>query len=97
MAVYLIECRICGEQYTYSTKTKFRSLTNIYKSTHQKFISKKEVPNQTLKQKRFHEHYFTESHTSIDTLKELKPKSRKVMKSYSGLFLIQLPLIRTSP
>ena len=69
---------------------------HIKKSTHQKFISKKEVPNQTLKQKRFHEHYFTESHTSIDTLKELKPKSRKIIKSYSGLSLIQLPLIRTS-
>ena len=25
MAVYLIECEICGEHYTGSTKTKFRS------------------------------------------------------------------------
>ena len=27
MAVYLIECHICGQQYTGSTKTKFRSST----------------------------------------------------------------------
>ena len=30
MAVYLIECEICGEQYTGSTKTKFRSRANNY-------------------------------------------------------------------
>ena len=28
MAVYLIECKICSEQYTESTKTKFRSRAN---------------------------------------------------------------------
>ena len=28
MAVYLIECEICGEQYTCSTKTNFRSRAN---------------------------------------------------------------------
>ena len=33
MAVYSIECEICGEQYTGSTKTKFRSRANNYKST----------------------------------------------------------------
>ena len=85
MAVYLIECRVCGEQYTGSTKTKFRSRANNYKSTHRKFINKKEVPKQALKQKRFHGHYCTESHTGIedwvitlidraDTLKELRKK-----------------------
>ena len=89
MAGYLIECRVCGEQYTGSMKTKFRSKANNYKSTHRKFISKKEVPKQTLKQKRFHDHYchncHTESHTGIedwiitlidraDTLKELRKK-----------------------
>ena len=31
LAVYLIECRVCGEQYTGSTKTKFRSRANNYK------------------------------------------------------------------
>ena len=66
MAVYLIECRVCGEQYTGSTKTKFRSRANNYKSTHRKFIIKKEVPKQALKQKRFHYHYCTESHTGIE-------------------------------
>ena len=85
MAVYLIECRVCGEQYTGSTKTKFRLRSNNYKSTHRKFIIKKEVPKQALKQKRFHDHYCTESHTGIedwvitlidraDTLKELRKK-----------------------
>ena len=84
MAVYLIKCRVCGEQYT-GTKTKFRSRANHYKSTHRKFISKKEVHKQALKQKRFHDHYSTESHTGIedwvitlidraDTLKELRKK-----------------------
>ena len=49
MAVYLIECRVCGEQYTGSTKTKFRSRANNHKSTRRKFIIKKEVPKQALK------------------------------------------------
>ena len=85
MAVYLIECRVCGEQYTGSTKTKFRSRANNYKRTHRKFISKKEVPKQALKQKRFHDHFCTESHTDIEdwvitlidrayTLKEMRKK-----------------------
>ena len=33
MAVCLIECKICGEQYTGSAKTKFRSRANNYKCT----------------------------------------------------------------
>ena len=85
MAVYLIECRVCGEQDTGSTKSQFRSRANNYKSTHRKFISKKEVPKQALKQKRFYDYYCTEGHTGIedwvitlidraDTLKELKKK-----------------------
>ena len=36
MAVYLIECEICGGQYTGSTKTKFRSRADNYKSTQRK-------------------------------------------------------------
>ena len=62
-----------------------RSRANNYKSTHRKFLIKKEVPKQALKQKRFHDHYCTESHTGIedwvitlidraDTLKELRKK-----------------------
>ena len=84
MAVHLTECRVCGEQYTDSTKTKFRPRANNFKSTHRKFISKKEVPKQALKQKRFPDHYCKESHTGIDwvitlidradSLKELRKK-----------------------
>ena len=43
MVVYLIECKICGEQYTGSTKTKFRSRANNYKSTQRKFMNKEAV------------------------------------------------------
>ena len=43
MAVYLTECKICGEQYTGSTKTKFRSRANNYKSTQRKFMNKEAV------------------------------------------------------
>ena len=44
MAVHLIECEICGEQYTGSIKTKFRSRANNYKSTQRKFVNNKAVP-----------------------------------------------------
>ena len=85
MAVYLVECNICCEQYTGSTKTKFRSRANNYKSTQRKFMNKEAVPKQALKQKRFHEHYCSDRHNGIedwvitlidsaDTLKELKRK-----------------------
>ena len=30
MAIYSIECQICGEQYTDSTKTKLRSIAYNY-------------------------------------------------------------------
>ena len=50
MAVYLIECEICGEQYTGSTKPKFKSRANNYKS---KFMNKQAVPKQALKQNIF--------------------------------------------
>ena len=49
MAVYLIECEICGEQYTGSTKTNIRSRASNYKSTQSKFVNKEAVPKQTLK------------------------------------------------
>ena len=57
MAAYLIECEICGKQYAGSTKTKFRSRANNYKSTQRIFVNKEAVPKLALKQKRFHEHY----------------------------------------
>ena len=47
MAVHLIECQICGEKYTWSTK--FRSRANKYKSTQQKFMNKETVSKQALK------------------------------------------------
>ena len=85
MAVYLIECKIWGEQYTGSTKTKFRSRANKYKSTQRKFMNKEVVPKQAPKQKRFHEHYCSDRHNGIEgwvinlidtaeTLKELRRK-----------------------
>ena len=66
MAVYLIECEICGEQYTGSTKTKFRSRANNYKSTQRKFVNKEAVPKQALKQKRSHEYYYSDTHNGIE-------------------------------
>ena len=46
MAVYLIECKLCGEQYIGSAKTKFRSRANNYKSTQRMFVNKEAVPKQ---------------------------------------------------
>ena len=66
MAVCLIECEICGEQYTGSTKTKFRSRENTYKSRQKKFVNKEAVPKQALKHKRFHEHYCSDRHNGIE-------------------------------
>ena len=85
MVVYLIECKICGEQYAGSTKARFRSRANNYKSTQRKFVNKEEVPKQALKQKRFHEHYCSDRHneiedcviTLIDSADTLKDLSRK--------------------
>ena len=85
MAVYLIECKICGKQYTGSTKAKFRSRANNYKSTQRAFVNKEAVPKQALKQKSFHEHCYSDRHNGIedwvitlmdstDTLKELRRK-----------------------
>ena len=44
MAVNLIECEICEEQYTGSAKTKFRPMANNYKSMQRKFVNKDAVP-----------------------------------------------------
>ena len=38
----LIECKICGEQYTGSIKTEFRSRVNSYKSMQRKFVNKRQ-------------------------------------------------------
>ena len=66
MVFYLIECQICGEQYTGSTKTKFRTRANNYNSTQRKFMNKEADPKQALKQKRFHEHYCSDRHNGIE-------------------------------
>ena len=66
MAVYLIECEICGEQYTGSAKIKFRATANNDKSTQRKSVNKEAVLKQALKQKRFHEHYFSDRHNGIE-------------------------------
>ena len=81
----MIECQVCGEQYIGSTKTKFRSRANNYKSVQRKFMKKETFPKQALKQKRFHEQYCLDRHHDIedwvinltdnaDTLKELRRK-----------------------
>ena len=85
MAVYLIECDKCGEQYTGGTKAKFRSRANNYKSTQRKFVNQEAFPKQALKQKHFHELYCSYRLNGIkdwvitliysaDTLKELGRK-----------------------
>ena len=62
MAVYLIECRVCGKQYNGSTATKFRARANNYRSKHHKFRKEKILLNQARNQKRFHEHYLQNDH-----------------------------------
>ena len=57
MLVYLIQYQICGGEYAGSTKTKFKM--------QQKFINKKTVPKQALKQKSFHEYCYSDKHNGI--------------------------------
>ena len=64
----MIECQIRGKQDTGSTKTKFRSKANNYKSTQRKFVSKEAIPKQALKQKRFHGHYYSDRQNGIEDL-----------------------------
>ena len=104
MAVYLIECNICCEQYTGRTKTKLRSRANNYKSTQRKFMNKEAVPKQALKQKRFHEHYCSDRRNGIEdwiitlidsaeTLKELRRKELYWMyrlKTYAPYLCLHL-------
>ena len=56
LAVYLIECEIWGEQYTGytgSTKTKFRSRANNYKSMQRKFVTQRGSSEASPKTKTF--------------------------------------------
>ena len=73
--IYLFECKQCQYRFPYvgSTKTKVRYRINNYKSTHRKFRKKYVEKDLTvvikkskLKQKLFHEHYFSEGHQGID-------------------------------
>ena len=73
--IYLFECKQCQYRFPYvgSTKTKFRYRINNYKSTHRKFRKKyveKDlaivIKKSELKQKLFHEHYYSEGHQGIE-------------------------------
>ena len=77
IAVYLIECEICGEQYAGSTKTKFRSMANNYKSTQRKFVNKEAVPIQARYCSDRHNGVDDSVITLIDTADTLKELSRK--------------------
>ena len=57
--VYLIECNQCWNQYTGSSKTKFRYRASNYESTHRKFKNKK------FRAKSFHEHFCSDDQNSI--------------------------------
>ena len=48
----VIECQICGNLYTGSTKTNFKSMENTDESTHEKFKNKVTVAKLALKQKK---------------------------------------------
>ena len=52
MAVYLIECNVCGKQYNGSTVTKFLVRTNNCKITHSNFQKEPKLSNQPCNQKR---------------------------------------------
>ena len=66
IVVYLIQCEICGEQYTGSTKTKFRCRANNDKSMQRKFVNKGTVLKQALKQKCFYEQYSSDRRNGIE-------------------------------
>ena len=99
MVAYLIECEICGEQYTGSTKIKFRSRANKmkYKRTQKKVFEQRGSSKASLKAKCFHKHYCSDRHNDIedwvitlidsaDTLKEFRRKEMYWMyklKSYA--------------
>ena len=70
VAVYLIECKVCGEQYTGSTKTKFRSRAINCKCTQRRFMNKEAV------HKRFNgiEEWVITLIDSEDTFKKLMRK-----------------------
>ena len=51
MALYLIECRVCGKQYHGSTATKFCAGANNYKNTHRNFWKEQILLNQARNQK----------------------------------------------
>ena len=57
MVVYLIECKVCGKQYSGSTVTKFHARANNYKSTHRNFWKEQKLSNQARNQEHFHKHY----------------------------------------
>ena len=73
--IYLCECKQCQYHFPYvgSTETKFCCRTSNYRSTHRKFrkncVDKDLViviKKSELKQKLFHEHYYSDGHQGIE-------------------------------
>ena len=104
--IYLFECKQCQDRFPYvgSTKTKFRYRINNYKSTHYKFRKKyveKDmaivIRKSELKQKLFHERYYSEgqqgienwSVTLIDQVKNLDLLRKKELYWINSLQLSQ--------
>ena len=65
MVVYLIEYRVCGNQWNGGTVTKFCARANNYKSAHRNFPKEQKLSNQARNQKCFHEHYEQNDHNGI--------------------------------
>ena len=64
--IYLLNCRICQAQYIGSTKTKFRTRFNNYKSAHRKFRENfYEGSISKIPQQKFHEQFCQNSHNGI--------------------------------
>ena len=57
MAVYLIECSVCGKQYNSSTVMKFNARANNYKSTNLNFRKERKLSNLDCNHKLFHVHF----------------------------------------
>ena len=71
--IYLFEYKKCQFKFPHvgSTGTKFQFRLNNYQSTHRKFRKKlkkgiiQEIKKSELKQKQFHEHYYSDGHEAI--------------------------------
>ena len=70
--VYLVDCKVCGKQNVGSTKTKFRTRFNNYKSVHRKYsLQTSDKDNELAKrdkiyQEKFHKHFCQNDHKGIE-------------------------------